>query len=123
MLPEQLAAFPALIEKAKAYGWTDIAAAAAEDLLAEVERLKADLATEVQGRRNRVDQLRRQVTACSLEARKALDERDKARANLTTMTAARDQLGCWCQLDEPCHADVLLELAAGAAGGSAGGVA
>ena len=32
--------------------------------------------------------------------------RDKARAEL----AGKD-LACWCPLDQPCHADVLLELA------------
>ena len=36
----------------------------------------------------------------------AREYRDRARAEL----AGRD-LACWCPLDQPCHADVLLELA------------
>ncbi|HKY58355.1 MAG TPA: DUF4326 domain-containing protein [Aeromicrobium sp.] len=35
-------------------------------------------------------------------------------ADLTPELAGRD-LACWCPLDQPCHADVLLELANGGA--------
>jgi hypothetical protein len=52
----------------------------------------------------------------NLGSRKRYDE--LARLELRTMAAyarhlLRDRdLACWCPLDQPCHADVLLELAA-----------
>ena len=43
---------------------------------------------------------------------------DPTRAHLTTIDDVRTwlagkNLACWCPLDQPCHADVLLELANG----------
>jgi hypothetical protein len=40
------------------------------------------------------------------------DERDRLREWLAPLKG-RD-LACWCSLDQPCHADVLLEFAGGA---------
>jgi hypothetical protein len=45
-----------------------------------------------------------------LKARRR-DEGDRLRAWLSPL-AGKD-LACWCPLDEPCHADVLLEIANG----------
>lgn len=36
---------------------------------------------------------------------------DPGTANLLRKHLGRKNLCCWCRLDEPCHADVLLELA------------
>ena len=49
--------------------------------------------------------------------------REEFRDNLTLNEQVRAQLGgknlaCWCKLDEPCHADVLLEMANNAVTGS-----
>lgn len=39
-----------------------------------------------------------------------LDQRPARRDQIRTELAGHD-LACWCPLDQPCHADVLLELA------------
>jgi hypothetical protein len=41
-----------------------------------------------------------------------LDSRRTQGPSLSEIRCAlRDDLACWCSLDEPCHADVLLEIA------------
>ena len=44
--------------------------------------------------------------------RNTIDRDPGARALAVTELAGRD-LACWCPLDQPCHADVLLEIANG----------
>jgi hypothetical protein len=41
-----------------------------------------------------------------------LSTSDRSTVNLSMLHELRDQnLACWCPLDQPCHADVLLEIA------------
>lgn len=53
-----------------------------------------------------------------------IQEQQNARANMiTARTDLRGRnLACWCALDKPCHADVLLEIANGSAAHSNGQV-
>jgi len=39
------------------------------------------------------------------------DENDSYNVNMIRRQLAGKNLACWCRLDQPCHADVLLELA------------
>lgn len=45
----------------------------------------------------------------------AYEDIDWATERVHTALAGRD-LACWCPLDQPCHADVLLEIAGGTGG-------